>query len=362
MLPLSSLPSYIQELLEAIGYLDSPMFCKGDVEEIFEEMQRANALLEITTESFSVEDVLSWQEQLTIKDTSTQKPEVTSSAQTKTTQPIYQKGDIKSSHSFETSTTKQKKIKKTRLPASQKAQAEKTQKKQYLLPGKKITGITSQLEDSLAKKPERRGALPLSPAKPEKELPLEQCPQALDLASHLLSKRKIAVEDISKGFLIREEKTSTPSTKQAVKKPIKSPQLSLRQRIKGRGIPHSQASRMRLAAWSTVCFFACLFLLFFIIPITVFFHFGLPQPVTTLVLLALSFMGLLVFGTLAAQGRCCVCRQRQFLPKNCLKHTKAHRFPLLGHILPTALHAIIFGWFYCIYCGTAVQIKKEKKK
>jgi len=57
-------------------------------------------------------------------------------------------------------------------------------------------------------------------------------------------------------------------------------------------------------------------------------------------------------------ARCRICGQRQFSPKKCLKNKKAHHIPLIGYILPTALHAMCFKWFYCTYCGTAVRLKK----
>lgn len=57
-------------------------------------------------------------------------------------------------------------------------------------------------------------------------------------------------------------------------------------------------------------------------------------------------------------ARCRVCGQRQFAPKKCLKNKKAHHIPVIGYIFPTALQAMFFKWFYCIYCGTAVRLKK----
>ncbi|MDC0088351.1 DUF4332 domain-containing protein [Akkermansiaceae bacterium] len=60
----------------------------------------------------------------------------------------------------------------------------------------------------------------------------------------------------------------------------------------------------------------------------------------------------------AGMSACRVCGQKQFRLKQCIKHKDAHRFPLLGHMLPTALQALLFHWFYCIYCGTAIRLKK----
>jgi len=57
-------------------------------------------------------------------------------------------------------------------------------------------------------------------------------------------------------------------------------------------------------------------------------------------------------------GKCRICGQRLFWPRHCRKNSKAHHFPLLGHIVPTALHMLTFKWFRCIYCGTPVRLKK----
>ncbi len=55
---------------------------------------------------------------------------------------------------------------------------------------------------------------------------------------------------------------------------------------------------------------------------------------------------------------CRICGQRLFLPKMCLKSSKAHHVIGLGYIIPTAVFMLIFRWFRCIYCGTPVRLKK----
>ena len=56
-------------------------------------------------------------------------------------------------------------------------------------------------------------------------------------------------------------------------------------------------------------------------------------------------------------GSCRVCGQKQFVPRVCLKNSKAHRLPFLGYIIPVCLHMILFKWFRCTYCGTPVRLK-----
>ena len=59
-----------------------------------------------------------------------------------------------------------------------------------------------------------------------------------------------------------------------------------------------------------------------------------------------------------SRAKCPVCGQRQFLPKNTRKNKKAHHFPLLGYIIPTALQALLFKWFRCVHCGTSIRLKE----
>ncbi len=60
----------------------------------------------------------------------------------------------------------------------------------------------------------------------------------------------------------------------------------------------------------------------------------------------------------APKARCQVCRQRQYTPKKCFRHKKAHHVSGIGYMLPTALHALLFHWFRCIFCGTSLRLKK----
>lgn len=73
--------------------------------------------------------------------------------------------------------------------------------------------------------------------------------------------------------------------------------------------------------------------------------------------LSLPVLGLLylIFGV---SGKCRICGQRQFWPRDCRKNSKAHHIPVIGYIIPTALHMLTFKWFRCIYCGTPVRLKK----
>jgi Domain of unknown function (DUF4332) len=57
-------------------------------------------------------------------------------------------------------------------------------------------------------------------------------------------------------------------------------------------------------------------------------------------------------------GSCRICGQKIFVPRMCLKNSKAHHRTGLGYIVPVCLHMLLFKWFRCTYCGTPVRLKK----
>jgi hypothetical protein len=73
--------------------------------------------------------------------------------------------------------------------------------------------------------------------------------------------------------------------------------------------------------------------------------------------LALPVLGIayLVWGM---HGSCRICGQKLFVPRMCLKNSKAHHIRGLGHIMPVCLHILLFKWFRCTYCGTPIRLKK----
>ena len=57
-------------------------------------------------------------------------------------------------------------------------------------------------------------------------------------------------------------------------------------------------------------------------------------------------------------GSCRICGQKIFVPRICLKNSKAHHLKGMGYIVPVCLHMLLFKWFRCTYCGTPVRLKK----
>ena len=74
---------------------------------------------------------------------------------------------------------------------------------------------------------------------------------------------------------------------------------------------------------------------------------------------ALIFFGIL-FMIGAHRTRCRICSCHMFYNRRCFKHQKAHRLFGLGHAGSAALHAILFKWLRCMYCGTAIRLRPAK--
>jgi len=66
-------------------------------------------------------------------------------------------------------------------------------------------------------------------------------------------------------------------------------------------------------------------------------------------------LGYLIWGF---SGKCRICTQKLFVHKGALKHIKAHRIPGMGYVVPLCLHLLTFSWFRCSSCGTPVRLKK----
>lgn len=67
--------------------------------------------------------------------------------------------------------------------------------------------------------------------------------------------------------------------------------------------------------------------------------------------------GFLYFA-LSRPVKCRVCGQPVFAAKRCRRNPKAHHIPVLGYIIPTIIHMLIFHWFRCMYCGSSIRLKK----
>ncbi len=74
---------------------------------------------------------------------------------------------------------------------------------------------------------------------------------------------------------------------------------------------------------------------------------------------ALIVVGL-IFVASANRTRCRICSCHMFYNRRCFKHQKAHHVFGLGHGGSAALHALLFKWLRCMYCGTAIRLRPPK--
>ena len=70
------------------------------------------------------------------------------------------------------------------------------------------------------------------------------------------------------------------------------------------------------------------------------------------ILLVLGFAQLILMGRI----RCRICTCHLFHSRNTVKNRKAHLIPGLGYTASLALHLLLFQWFRCMYCGTAIKL------
>jgi hypothetical protein len=74
---------------------------------------------------------------------------------------------------------------------------------------------------------------------------------------------------------------------------------------------------------------------------------------------SLAFFGI-TFVLSANRTRCRICSCHMFYNRRCFKHQKAHRLFGFGYASSAALHALIFRWLRCMYCGTAIRLRQPK--
>ncbi len=78
-----------------------------------------------------------------------------------------------------------------------------------------------------------------------------------------------------------------------------------------------------------------------------------PHIVVAAGILAVLGVTHLIVGS---RARCRICSCHLFYSRNCVKNPKAHSLPGLGKTASLALHLLLFQWFRCMYCGTAIRL------
>lgn len=222
----------------------------------------------------------------------------------------------------------------------------------------------------------------------------DDLPEAIPMPRETLRKVRVELQDLPKARLTAETKTvvfaeeetpelsepetletqpatgQTPPRRAARPQPMAKQPASINRKAlesTNRGKRPESRSFVRgilhpapFKVWSAA-FFVILFRLVFVASL-VFGGLILFEKIEVEQIMLLWFLLLPVAGLLhlitAQKARCRVCGQKEFVPCRANKHSQTHRFLFTGPIVSTALHVLLFKWFRCMFCGTAVRIKK----
>ena len=122
-----------------------------------------------------------------------------------------------------------------------------------------------------------------------------------------------------------------------------------------KGVLHQDITKFKLASYSFLLFNLLIITAF---TATIFAVIDREKYWWCVFAPALILPAIIIYFTSCQRASCPICTQKQYAPKRCLKHKNAHRWPILGYMLPTCLHALFFKWFRCIFCGTSVRLKE----
>jgi len=368
---ISGIPAKAIELLEALGYLDVSDLRDADAESLVAELVKANHVLEIMPDDPSEPILRKWLKLVNEHDESAGKA-------TSKKAPKQNSGEgqgVQSGDSEAGTSEKQK--------AAQKKPAPKKPAKRELVNFEKDTDMMQMLSLSPV-------AEPLDPLLMADEdlsmdditdgILLNQCEDdvkinimtTLGRADSLFRKDEVARAGLNSSRIRNFD--DLDSTVQYVKPLDRGPQKEAvtlseelnqgvdsrsRKFIKGVFLPHVRT--VRAAAVTAILFVAILvvnissLLGLFLYRTNLEVGVVMGWVISLLLLLVITAASYVYFGT---RARCVVCRQPPLMPKKCTKHKKAHHVKGIGYILPTALQLLIYKWFYCTYCGTALRLKK----
>ena len=354
---ISAIPSDAAELLEAVGYLDADDLVQADIAELYDELLKANEKLSIFSGSLTEEDVKSWQQSLNnegiaVPDTPEEVSAEKESGEAEEPEETEEEPEEEPEQTPELSNFENDPEIMEMLGTSPEAE---------LLPGSLIK------RNELAVKDIPEGILLTScendleiniqaRAKTREHQRQDSDAERTGLAtSRIRNFEQMDTEEHSVKPLDRGTPREAVSLSEGLNKG-----LSPESRRFIRGVLHPDVMRVRVSALATTFVMIAMIASFVGIPWLLIHEHRSGDSMLWWVVgiastLLISGLCYLFWGI---NARCRICGQRHFAPKKCLKNKKAHHIPLVGYILPTALQALLFKWFYCTYCGTAVRLKK----
>lgn len=340
------------ELLEAAGFLEPNSLRSTTIDELHQELVKANSMLAITSDPPSRHVVAKWFEQVEAD------VDIFSPLETQAHSVVPQTAEAAPSNKVP-----------QKVPVAIPVTSEFVKQKGIdlrVLPrvGEELDHIVenrpAKLEEPVSAIAPSARVSQIPDRKAEPRLSLESLPQTVrnkDKGSAELKKERVLSMDE-----FREKGGKVAPLQRSVEKDITK--TTLEETNRGidpksrryiRGVLHKEPITVQLASFAILLSQALVILSIIPLPLVLIdreeYIWAVFSPLLGLLALAVWFF-------LARRAVCPVCRQRQFVPKSCLKHNKAHRLPLIGHMASTAIHIIGFKWFRCIFCGTSIRLKE----
>lgn len=319
------------ELFEAAGYLDVDAFRANSVEQMHAELERANTMLNLVDELPTVEEIESWRKQIAGGSESDPNDVV---------EALVVPQEVTSVESEELIDKEDAEI-----PFAQPLSRKFIAKHHILVDDLPELGetVSSMKVVQKAELPQQKKALveKLSPT-----------------AGADLEKQKLRSIDDARGEKVHVSALPTKNGKVDRTKVV-SPEVNEgvdpHSRKYIRGVLHNDPIGTSFGAYAFVL--TILLAISSLLPL-LYIIFNREEYMWGLLSPALFGVAMLLYIGSARKTSCPVCRQRQFSPKSCLKHNKAHHVRGVGYMLPTAVHLIYYKWFRCIFCGTSIRVKE----
>ncbi|PQJ27374.1 DUF4332 domain-containing protein [Rubritalea profundi] len=335
LLDIEGIDSVTASLLEAAGYTDIDALISNKPEVIYAELAKANKMLNIMEQEPSLELVKSWFKSFTEK---VEHPSVVvADSQPNSilsTDPSIVEYRVPSALPLAEDFVKNQEIVLAQLPRVTKISDQTGDAEVSLEPSEE-----KRLPKSLDKKVKAHAIRRVEPRKPEVD-----------------KTRLQSIDDYrinGNGVPSHQKQEDTNNVREAMSGTNAGVDPSSEKYI--RGVLHNDAQRTYFGAWGQIL--ACILLVGSIAPI-VYILFQPEHYIWGWITPVVLFLALVVYALVARKSSCPVCRQRQFVPKACRKHVKAHTWPMLGNMLPTAWHLVRYKWFRCIFCGTSIRLKE----
>jgi len=348
------------ELLEAAGFLDAESLAKAGVDELTEELVRANRILGIAKRAPARGNVLKWIQAARksldlpeLEDAPT-KPGTPAAEKPAPTMPVNYEGNPQVLEMLSAAPFA--------IPFPARQLVENKIAVSDIPPAILLNRYSGDLEVRIqdrspsTPKPQRQNApgyvqvSDSSPARLEIDVSRLRSTEDMQSVPRKLASSKSTQQQEDRVALIRAPRESTnrgldPSSRRYV-----------------RGVLHTHPFSIRLGAIITLIQMALL-PLSIISAILLLLSDQKPETFSWVPKGLLAFpLALPVFGIAwliwGLTGSCRICGQKLFMPRACRKNAKAHHIPFIGYIVPLCFHLLLFSWFRCTFCGTPVRLKK----